>query len=325
MREIILQTFFLLFFTTIVQSQNPIYDGMPTYGIRDCHIICDGGKYYLTGTEVASPGEPKEGINLYVSSNLKRWEKHTLLINRDDIDSTSPYRDGFDSPEITKIDNRYILTFGGRNNDVNPYAPTQIVLAESKKVTGPYKVITPNTLIRANRFTLFQDDDQQTYAYWELDGSLYGAKMSSSLTQLASEPQLLLKPRQLRKDDRFLDSPSMIKMGDTYHLVYTVFKGGYYATFATSDSPLGPWKGNVESEIFYRTEDQAPTVLRAQYENYLVFAPPCEIIGNVQFLQDKKGDWFIVYHSEDKYAEPFLCIDKAQVKENKITTQMTLP
>ena len=307
-----------------VGAKNPIRAGLPEYGIRDCHVIFENNRYYMTGTEISAPGKPKEGIALYESRDMKRWERCAVLLDRDNVAADSPYRDGWDSPEITKIDQRYVLTFGGRNNDVNPYAPTQIVVAVSDNIAGPYTIITPETLLRGNRFTLLEDDGR-IYAYWELDGSLYGTEMDRSLTRFISEAQLLLKPRQLRRDDRFLDAPSMLKIGDTYHLIYTVFKGGYYATFATSDAPLGPWSGGEANEIFYRSEDQAPTILQGRYDNSLLFAPPCEIIGNVQFFQGRRGRWYVVYHSEDKYAEPYLCIDEAEVTERSIKVKLTLP
>lgn len=308
-----------------VYSGNPIREGLPEYGIRDCHILYHKGSYFMVGTEIAPPKEEKKGITLYSSSDLKQWNKKTLLINRDSIDVDSPYRDGWDSPEIHYIKGKYILSFGGRNNAINPYSPTEIVLAVSNSIQGPYEIMTSAPIIKGNRFTLMEDTNKTVYAYWELDGSLYGASMNEKVDGFAQKPQLILAPRQLRADDRFLDAPSVLKLQNTYYLFYTVFKGGYYVAYATSTSPLGPWERKKDNILFYRSEDQAPTKLHGKYADSLEFAPPCEIIGNIQFFQGKNKSWYIAYHSEDKYAEPFLCIDPAIVKPGEIKCNISLP
>lgn len=304
---------------------NPIRDGLPEYGIRDCHILYDNHSYFLVGTEIAPPGEEKKGITLYSSPDLKKWRKQALLISRDSTANDSRHRDGWDSPELHRIRGQYILSFGGRNDSVNPYSPTEIVLAVSKSIQGPYRIVTPRPIVKGNRFTLLEDTNGQVYAYWELDGSLYGAPMNKALDGLAHPPKMLLSPRQLRTDDRFLDAPSVLKLADTYYLFYTVFKGGYYAAYATSASPLGPWNGQQSGILFHRSEDQAPTQLHGTYTDPLVFAPPCEIIGNIQLFRGKGKHWYIAYHSEDKYAEPFLCIDPVTVAPGEIKCTPSLP
>lgn len=90
---------------------NPIRKGLPEYGIRDCHIYIEKGRYYMVGTEIAPPGEDKEGISLYESKDMKKWKKTVLLVDRKSIPADSWYKDGFDSPEIHKINGRYVLCF----------------------------------------------------------------------------------------------------------------------------------------------------------------------------------------------------------------------
>lgn len=306
-------------------SENPIRDGLPAYGIRDCHVVTENGKYYMVGTEIAPPGEDKAGISLYESRNMRKWKKISLLVDRKGIPADSWYKDGFDAPEIHKINGRYVLCFGGRNNAVNPYSTTETVIAVSKKIIGPYQVITNRPVVKGNRFTLWQDDgDGKVYAYWEKDGSLCGALMDSTLTGFSGKPVVIAVPRQFRKDDRFLDAPSVLKYNGKIYLFYTVFKGGYYAANLVADAPLGPWKAS-DAILFYRSEDQAPTQLYGRYADPLIFAPPCEIIGNVQLFKGLKGKWYIAYHSEDKYAEPFFCFDRIFPAEDGFKCTITLP
>ena len=58
---------------------NPIRKGLPEYGIRDCHVYVEKGRYYMVGTEIAPPGEDKEGISLYESKDMKKWKKTRVL------------------------------------------------------------------------------------------------------------------------------------------------------------------------------------------------------------------------------------------------------
>lgn len=317
--------FIVLFCTEVADAHNPIKTGLPEYGIRDCHVIIDDGKYYMTGTEIAPPGEEKRGITLYESSDMKKWKSVRLIVDRNSIPEDSWYRDAFDSPEIHKINGKYVLCFGGRNNDVNPYSTTETVIAVSNRIDGEYTFITDKPVIKGNRFTLWQDDENGSiYAYWEKDGSICGAMMSDSLTKIKGSPTVIAVPREYRKDDRFLDSPSVLKYNGKIYLFYTVFKGGYYATYLTSNTPLGPWKA-ADDILFYRSEDQAPTQLHGKYSDSILFCPPCEIIGNIQIMQGLDDKWYIVYHSEDKYAEPFFCFDEAEADDNGFRCKITLP
>lgn len=315
----------VLFNIGLVGAQNPIRNGLPEYGIRDCHVIVDNGKYYMVGTEIAPPGEEKKGITLYSSNDMKDWKAVSLLIDRNSIPNDSWYKDAFDSPEIHKINGKYVLCFGGRNNDVNPYSTTETVVAVSNKIDSGYTVITDKPVIKGNRFTLWQNaSDGKVYAYWEKDGSICGAMMNNSLTGILGDPTVIAMPREYRKDDRFLDSPSVFKYNGKVYLFYTVFQGGYYVANLTSDNPLGPWKASGDI-LFYRSEDQAPTQLYGRYSDSIIFGPPCEIIGNIQILQGLNNEWYIVYHSEDKYAEPFFCFDKVETTKDGFKCKITLP
>lgn len=315
----------ILLYKGSIYGQNPIRTGLPEYGIRDCHVIVENGKYYMVGTEIAPPGEEKKGITLYVSNDMKTWKTVSLLIDRNRISRDSWYRDAFDSPEIHKINGKYVLCFGGRNNDVNPYSTTETVIAVSDRIGGAYEVITDKPVVTGNRFTLWQNDlDGKVYAYWEKDGSICGAVMNESLTGVIGTPTVIAVPREYRKDDRFLDSPSVLRYNEKVYLFYTVFKGGYYVPNLTSDNPLGPWKAS-DDVLFYRSEDQSPTQLYGRYSDSILFRPPCEIIGNVQIFQGLGNEWYIVYHSEDKYAEPFFCFDKVEATKDGFRCKITLP
>jgi hypothetical protein len=56
-------------------------------------------------------------------------------------------------------------------------------------------------------------------------------------------------------------------------------------------------------------ESEAETVLRMPYESGYTFAPPTQVVFHHQILQGPGGLDYIVYHSSEKYAEPYLVIE----------------
>ena len=60
------------------------------------------------------------------------------------------------------------------------------------------------------------------------------------------------------------------------------------------------------------------------YSKAQTYAPPCEIIGHAQLFADKNNKLWLAYHSEDKYSEPYLCIDEASITNGKVICKPTL-
>ena len=304
---------------------NPITKGLNPYGQRDFHITTEGKSYYLVATEMQEPGTEKRGIVLYNSKNLKEWTEIAILIDRNTINMNSWYKDEFKAPEIHKIRGKYYLSFNCNNNTTNPYGQLGVGIAVAENIEGPYKILNPESpLTLGNNFTLFEDTDKKIVAYWDLDGRFYAAQMNPDMKSFKSEPKIVLAQNSINPKDNFLDSPSLIRYKNNYYLLYSVFSGGYRISFATSTQALGPWKAPINNTVFYRSEDQASTTLRMNYDRERSYAPPCEIIGQAQLFYDLKGKLKLAYHSEDKYAEPYLCIDNAQIIDGKVICKPTL-
>lgn len=304
---------------------NPITKGLHPYGMRDFQIFVENNAYYLLGTEMAKPGDNKRGVVLYKSHNLSEWTEIALLIDRSKLNPEYWYYDDFKSPKITKIKNKFYLTFSANNFSKNPYGSTGVAVAVSNKIDGPYSILTKEKpLTLGNNFSINISPKNEIIAYWDLDGKIFRASMNDDFKSLKSKPAIAIDQGQLRPDDHFLDAPNLFSYKGTYYLLYSVFHRGYRVSFAHSKLLNGQWKAPADNLVFYRSEDQASTVLKMEYPRENTYAPPCEIIGNAHLFVDLEGKLRIAYHSEDKYSEPFLCVDYAEIIDNKVICNPTL-
>lgn len=306
------------------QLCNPISKGLHPYGMRDFHIILDNSTYYLLGTEIAKPGTEKRGIVLYKSDNLNVWKEVTRLVDRTKLKPDCWFYDEFKSPKISKIANKYYLTFSANNHKTNPYGSCGVAMAVADKIDGDYEILTPEKPIAfGNNFSLNVLNSNETIAYWDKDGKIYCSDINIKKANLV-KPVVAIDQKQLRQDDHFLDAPSVFFQNGRYYLLYSVFKGGYRISCATAKSLKGPWEATASNDVFYRSENQAPTLLKMTYLTNKTYAPPCEIIGHAQLFVDLYGKLRIAYHSEDKYAEPFLCIDNVEIVDGRVICNPTL-
>jgi beta-xylosidase len=281
--------------------------------------------YYLVATEMPNPEWGRRGIMLYTSKDLIHWQEKSLLIDHKSILNNDWFKGEYRAPEIHELNNKFYLTFSANNQQTNPYGQMGICVAVSESIDGQYNVLTNNApLILGNNFTLLKDKDQKVYAYWDVDGRFYGAEMNADMCSFKNTPTITVAQNSLNPKDNFMDSPSLFQDKGTYYLLYSVFNAGYRLAYATAKHPLGPWKANADNVVFYRSEDQASIEQKMPYSKGYTYAPPCEIIGQAHLLKDANGSLQLVYHSEDKYAEPFLCIDKAQISDEKIMCNPTL-
>jgi beta-xylosidase len=316
--------------TNIVASNpniisNPITKGLHPYGMRDFNIFIENKTYYLLGTEMAKPGTDKRGVVLYKSNNMIEWTEVAVLIDRKKLKPDCWYYDDFKSPKISKIRGNFYLTFSANNTSKNPYGSTGVVIAVADKIEGSYKILTTDKPIAlGNNFSLNVSKKNEVFAYWDKDGKIFCAEMQKELLSFKNSAFVAIDQQQLRSDDHFLDAPTLYSDKGVYYLLYSVFKGGYRISYAISKSFFGRWTAPRENDIYYRSEDQASTQLKMTYPMAQTYAPPCEIIGHAQLFTDLNGKLRLAYHSEDKYAEPFLSIDYAEIIDGKVICKPTL-
>lgn len=114
--------------------------------------------------------------------------------------------------------------------------------------------------------SLFIDDDGTPYLYFVrfTDGNvIWVAEMNDDLTGIKQETLTecikVGEPWELSQDKpaRVAEGPSVLKKEDVYYLVYSAnhFESKNYGVgYATSDSPMGPWKKYEGNPILQRAD-----------------------------------------------------------------------
>jgi beta-xylosidase len=121
--------------------------------------------------------------------------------------------------------------------------------------------------------TVFVDDDGQAYLHYGGFSRLIVAKLGSDMTSIDGKMQEVTP-------QGFFEAAFLIKHGGKYYEIYAAGSNPATIDYATSSSPLGPWKyGGRVMDAFPKAAGQqdAPT--------------------NHSGVAELNGQWYIVYHT----------------------------
>lgn len=290
---------------------NPIREGLNAYGMKDFYMVPVDNSFLLVGTSYNNPYQKQSGLHLYQSTDLKKWQKTTTLIDTKNLSTRSWYYDIFNAPEIHKYKDKFYLIFNGGNSHKNPYKKSGFGIAVSKSVNGPYTVMnSDNMLFESNHATLVFDDDNQPFAVFEMDGRFYSSQIDLEKGKALTMPAEFLGPKELGDKFRYLDAPQFFVKDSKFHLIFSQFYGGYIIKIFhyVADSLFGKYK-EVQDPLYTWLEAEADEIIKAKYPTINGFAPPTQVIFSNQIVELQKGKFGLVYHSSEKYSEPALCIE----------------
>lgn len=221
--------------------------------LADPTIFLDKGTYYLYGTG----GE--NGFLVYQSTDLKNWtgpigrHKGYALIKGESYGTK-----GFWAPQVFKHKGVYYMAYT---------ADEQIAIATSNSPLGPFKqqVMKPlsGTGNQIDPFVYF-DQDGTPYLYHvklQQGNRIFVVKMKKDLSDIATEKATEciagteLWENTEKTDWPVTEGPTVIKHNKLYYLIYSAndFRSKDYAVgYATSKSPLGPWKKHPDSPFINR-------------------------------------------------------------------------
>jgi xylan 1,4-beta-xylosidase len=223
--------------TTAGKAKENIY-------LADPAIYQQGKQFYLYGTGGTSDG----GFQAYMSTDKKKWklvEKNKgYALRKGDAFGTT----GFWAPQVFQQRDRFYMAYVANEN---------IAIAESSDPAGPFtqKVKEPLAApVKQIDPFVFIDDDGKKYLYHvRLTGGnkIFVAEMADDFS--AIKPETLRECITATEDWEntakagwpVAEGPTVIKHKNLYYLIYTAndFRNPDYAVgYATSNSPLGPWK-----------------------------------------------------------------------------------
>lgn len=255
--------------------------------IRDV-VVCVGGdgKYYLTGSTGNDIWNFNDGVELWRSDDLKKWEYMGLVwtFEKDATWETWRYHNrpvrALWAPEIHYVKGNFYITLS------MPPGDRGILKSASGKPEGPYV----NALANDARLegdidaSLFEDDNGIVYLVY---GGGFIAQMKDDMSGLAEEP---VKPVLLDPDmdtnhhastcpprrncqDIGREGAFMFKRNGLYYLTAAdTYEGRYSSMVAVSDRIYGPYKWRHE-------------------------AVPCG--GGTSYFKDNTGQWWCTFFGND--------------------------
>ena len=282
----------------LLPNIKPIWDVC----MRDAVIILGGdGNYYLTGSTGRDIWSNNDGIELYRSKDLKKWDYLGLVwsIEKEGgwekfwrVRHNHPVRSVW-APELHYLNHNYYLAFsmppGGisilKSVTGKPEGPYTHATNPDKPLIGGIGPIETSYLIDP---TLFEDDDHKVY--FSYGGGKYIAKMKDDLSdfaeplrtvtfttpQLDSTKHLSAFCKKGGFTDIGFEGVTLFKRGSKYYLGVTDKTDDRYSMMISmSDNIYGPYSGRYEPV-------------------------PCN--GGTNFFKAKNGDWYSCFFGDDSQA-----------------------
>ncbi len=221
-------------------------------GCADPVVLHHRGKYYAYTTHTAPTRGKTQGIRLHTSKNLVEWKDEGFVLK--DQDSWGDH--GFWAPDIVERNGMFYLYYASEE---------RMCVATAKSPNGPFRQEDHAPMepaeIRIDGH-VFEDDDGQRYFYYVSFGEgneIWGGKLNDDMVTVdPSTLRRMMKPDQEWElhQGAVTEGPEMLKHKGTYYLTYSGshFKAPEYAVgYATSNSPLGPWKKHEFNPVMKST------------------------------------------------------------------------
>jgi xylan 1,4-beta-xylosidase len=259
--------------------------------MRDTYITLGGdGNYYMTGSTGDEVWKYNDGIELWRSPDLKKWDYVGLVWSfakdatwqKDWHYSQRPVR-AIWAPELHYIKGNYYLTIS------MPPGNRGILKSSTGKPEGPYVNALPNDGYFPGEIdaSLFVDDDGKIYMVYR---GLWIVRLKDDLSGLAEEPRHPLFPNpdldpkhhspscatQHECKDIGVEAPFLFKKDGKYYFTAADRYEGRYSSIATvSNNIYGPYEMRHE-------------------------AVPCA--GGTNYFKDKEGNWWCGFYGNDNQA-----------------------
>jgi beta-xylosidase len=268
--------------------KNPILtDDSPA----DPDVILVDGTYYLY------PTTHGHGYDVWTSTDLVNWKLRGRVFKAPHGGAWAP--DVFHNKQG---DGKFYLYYTDSAPNAPPHGPfgKQVGVAVSDSPLGPFedKKVLAASSIDAH---LFEDDDGRLYLYYvEIANGfkIFAQRMADPLTPTGERVEVLHPTERWEMaSGHVTEGPFMLKHKGIYYLMYSgtgADSPNYGIGYATSNSPMGPFKKYAGNPIAHRN-DGGPEVRgqenRAQHEPIYGPGHHCVVTG-------PDGKLWMVYHQK---------------------------
>ncbi|WP_437637027.1 glycoside hydrolase family 43 protein [Sorangium sp. So ce854] len=213
------------------RADNPI---VQTFYTADPAPMVHEGTLYLYTSH-----DEDVSVNNFYTMNDWRLYSTTDMVNWRDHGSVASYRsfswgtgDAWAPQGIARNGKYYLYV------PLNNATGAKIGVGVSDNVAGPFMDPLGKELVVAPGGgnidpTVFIDDDGQAHMYWG-NGTLRHVKLNSDM--ISTSGSITTVPL-----NGFTEGPWLSKRGSLYYLVYAAISGTEKISYATSNSPTGPW------------------------------------------------------------------------------------
>ncbi|MGK3990836.1 glycoside hydrolase family 43 protein [Sorangium sp. So ce136] len=212
------------------RADNPIVQ--TSYTADPAPMVHEGRLYLYTSHD------EDVSVNNFYTMNDWRLYSTTDMVNWTDHGSPASYRtfswgtgDAW-APQGVARNGKYYLYV-----PLNNATGARIGVGVSDNVAGPFMDPLGKELAATGSGnidpTVFVDDDGQAYMYWG-NGTLRYVKLNSDMTSTSGSISNVSL-------SGFTEGPWFYKRGSLYYLVYAAIAGSEKISYATSNSPTGPW------------------------------------------------------------------------------------
>ncbi len=229
--------------------------------------------------------------HVFSTTDLVNWKDHGEIFNSQQVEWGRPEGGFMWAPDAAYKNGKYYFYYPHPSGtDWNH--TWQVGVAVSDRPDGGFKDLGPMKGITEHDAMIdpcvFVDKDGKAYMYYGGGGRCMAARMNKDMTDLA-EP---LRPMEGLTD--FHEGTWVHRRGDTYYLSYADNhaengRGANRMHYATSKSPLGPWK----------------------YRGIFLLPTGCDTTHGS--IVEYKGQWYIFYHNQAISGRGNLrtvCVDK---------------
>jgi beta-xylosidase len=200
----------------------------------DPNIAVFGNKFYIYPTSDGTKGWLSTSFTCWSSPNLVDWKNESIILDLPKDLTWAKERAW--APTIAFKNKKYYYYYSANVN---------IGVAVSDKPTGPFKDPIDKPLIKKGTKRgqmidpmAFVDDDGSAYLYWG-QGQCNVVKLNDDMISIDTAKIQSFKP------PGYNEGPFMIKRKGVYYLMWSEYDTRdprYSIAYATSTSPLGPFK-----------------------------------------------------------------------------------
>jgi arabinoxylan arabinofuranohydrolase len=280
----------LLLPSGIMAQKNPFVTDM-YMADPSAHVWADGRLYVYPSHDVAPPRgcDLMDKYHVYSTDDMVHWKDHGQILESSQVPWGRPEGGFMWAPDCAYKNGTYYFYFPHPSGAGKEWNSTwKIGVATSKKPASDFSV---QGYIEGLKSMIdpavFVDDDGQAYLYYGGGGHCEGGKLKDNMMEIDGE----MKPMEGLED--FHEATWVHKRKGIYYLSYSdnhdSAKLKNRMRYATSASPLGPWK----------------------YQG--IFMDPTDSYTDHGSIVEYKGQWYFFYHTSAVSHFDWLrsiCVDK---------------